>query len=199
MASYADINELIADVLPNVKPGNAPQVATITRITDSVSRFIDGYCDRPENYFAALGIGSPATPRRFRGRGKNFLPIARHVAGSATVTNFEVGGFYEHPINGWLYINNDAAASGGGYGDPLPGDEPGFADGALYIVNARWGFEATPTDIRLATEQIVGQIWDRGQGVIGEISPTGFVIERDIPLTARAFLDKWIRREHEIN
>jgi hypothetical protein len=150
------------------------------------------------------GSYSPATVRRYRGAGKNYLQIGRHVPGSVTVENVATDLFYEHTENGWLFAVDFAGQPGNaGYeSDDYSFRYPAcslFTDGALYLVTARWGFVATPDDIDLATKQIVQQVWDRGKGIIGTLSPTGFVVERDIPLTARLMLEGWTRREFELN
>lgn len=149
------------------------------------------------------GYYSPATVRRYRGAGKNYLQIGRHVAGSVTVENVGTELFYEHPENGWLFAVDLAGQPGSGYASDDHSFAPGYCNlfvaNALYLVSARWGFVATPDDIVLATKQISQQIWDRGKGIIGQISPTGFVIDRDIPLTARLMLEGWTKREFEQN
>lgn len=146
----------------------------------------------------------PASTRRYRGKGKNYLQIGRHVAGSATIPGTDSTLYYEHPENGWLYAVDNAAVAGVGGNDQYNSFDANFnkcffAKDALYLVSARWGFASIPMDITMATKQIVQQIWDRGQGVIGEVTPSGFVVEREIPLTARAFLQRWVRREFEVN
>lgn len=146
----------------------------------------------------------PASVRRYRGRGRNFLQIGRHVPGSVTIDGTSETLYYEHPETGWLYAvdNANVAGVGDGSGDgyiPDRSNQCFFADGALYLITGRWGFAATPADIVYATKLIVGHVWDRGQGVIGEVSPSGFVIERDMPLTAKTLLDRWIKREFEVN
>jgi hypothetical protein len=74
-----------------------------------------------------------------------------------------------------------------------------FVADAVYKVSARWGFAETPDDIVLACKMIAQHIWDRGQGTFGQVTPAGFVIERDIPPPARLILDNWKRKEFELN
>lgn len=198
--SYATIDDTILDVLTEVKSDE--QKASVGRLIEATSAFIDGFTNRPPGYFSALDDESEPTVRRYRGEGSNFLRIGRHVPGTVTIENVGASLYYEHPENGWIYSNDVNAqpgnVSGDGYGFRGRAERL-FACNGLYAVSARWGFSATPDNISMATKQIVQQIWDRGKGIIGQISPSGFVIERDIPLTARAFLTPYIRREFEIN
>ncbi len=149
-----------------------------------------------------VGSLSAAAVRRYRGNGKNYLQIGRHVRGTVSVENVGSSLYYEHPENGWLFATDVAGQPGSGY----EGDNDYrlqncnlFAANALYLVTARWGFAETPQDITMAVKQITQHIWDRGKGVIGQISPSGFVVERDIPLTAKAMLTNWIRRDFEVS
>lgn len=207
---YADRDETLRDMLPNVvisedpDEPNADQL-TVGRYIEAASRLVDTYTNRPDGYFAALAEDSEPTLRRYRGRGHNFLQIGQHVFGSiasvviGTATLAE-SAYYEHETNGWLYAADPTAGftvspefydyRDGGYS---------FPSGRLYTISARWGFAATPADIVAATKLIVQQIWDRGHGVIGEVTPSGFVIERDMPLTAKTMLTGRIRREFEVN
>lgn len=193
---YATVDETVTDVLTEVKTDG--QKETVGRIIEGVSSFIDLYCKRPVGYFAALEVDSDPTVRNYRGKGTNYLQVGRYVAGTATVQNVADALFYEGD-NGWLFAVDEAAQAGGPYGDFTTRPTVLFAKGALYAVSARWGFAETPPAIVQATKLITQQIWDRGRGIFGEISPGGFVIERDIPLTARAFLDAFVKREFEIN
>jgi hypothetical protein len=198
--SYADTDETIQDVLTGATSDG--QKETVGRLIEAASNLVDRYTERPENYFAALDNESEPTARRYRGNGKNFLMIGRHVIGSASVQGVADSLFYEHPENGWLF-SNDPAGVVASYGDDdVTNRTPNsmlWTNGALFIVSARWGFAATPSAIVHATKLITQHLWDKGKGVLGEVSPSGFVIERDIPPTARLALDVWKKRQFEIN
>jgi hypothetical protein len=221
---YATEAETRADVLSEVKDDDTEAIASIDRLLEATSAFIDQYCKRPNAYFVPVTPTTPAvvadpdadppveaspaiytgTLRRYRGTGSNFLQVGRFVPGTATVQNIAAELFYENQDRGsFLMATDNAGVAGSGYADDDLSNYSVsgrlFAQGSLYLVTAAWGFEATPPDIVMATKQIVQQIWDRGKGIIGQISPTGFVIERDIPLTAKTFLDGWIKREFELN
>jgi hypothetical protein len=156
------------------------------------------------------GFYSPATVRRYRGTGTNYLQIGRHVPGTVSIQNVSPAFWYENEANGWPFAVDAAAQVFGNVGDydtrgdlydmdyKLPRSRL-FGAGGLYLVTARWGFVETPVDIVMATKQIAAHIWDRGQGVFGQINPAGFVVERDIPKTAAEFIAHWRKREFELN
>jgi hypothetical protein len=179
---------------------NKTEIATaIDALAEAASRMIDRYTDRPTGWFEQAGTRDDPTERRFRGDGKNYLRIPRHV-GDASVTSPVVADstLYQND-KGWLVYNDGIANSGNGP-DYFPENSNCgfFAAGAIYIVSAVWKFETLPAEIELAAALIVGHIWDRGKGVIGQITPSGFVIERDMPPTAKTILENWKRREGEI-
>lgn len=198
--NYFDTEQLIADKLSDVTA--EADVESLERLGLAVSRFIDNYCKRPVDYFAAMPTGedTPAkTVRRFRSTGERFLRIPRHVAGSVELTNPAIAAdrFYESEANGWLYPATQPGVVGDDY---FAGDGVGqvFLNGALYEVTAHWYFAETPADILEAGKQIIESIWAKGKGVIGDVSPDGFVIDRAIPLTAAAMLKPYIKRQFEV-
>lgn len=207
--NYFDVGEVIADKIPDIKPAtgddvNADDLATVTRICESVSAFIDSYCKRRPGYFSAAvfdgdELDEAGTMRRYRGEGRNFLRIGNHVAGSVSIGSPAIADsrYYEHPENGWLYAIDSSNDNGGDY-YPDFSENKFFAAGQIYEVTAVWKFASTPADIIEAGKQIISNIWDKGRGVIGEVTPSGFVIEREIPLTARAILNLHRKREFEI-
>ena len=135
------------------------------------------------------------TPRRFRGAGENYLQMPPYVPGTASIDGIAPSVYYENDVNGWLFWN-DQNFNGGDY---FAGSRRGFFEaGRVYIVSARWGFAETPPPIVAATKEIAAAIWSKGAGIIGDVSPSGFVIERDIPITTKALLKPYIRREFEV-
>lgn len=208
---YAELGETIDDVLSEVK--SETQKETVGRIIEAASGMVDRYTNRPSGYFLPVPVVDPnddpitypTSVRRYRGTGTNFLQIGRHVYGTVSVENVGADLYYEHDENGWLFAND--APGQAGYADGGQGPDPWdrglksrlFANGSLYVVTAAWGFAETPSDVIFATKQIVQHIWDRGKGIVGELTPTGFVIERDMPLSARTALTGWIKREFELN
>jgi hypothetical protein len=197
LLNYFNVDKVIADKIPELKPAdgdaNAQNVETLTRLCEAVSAFIDNHCKRKSGYFSAAP--DTATARRYRGKGKDFLEIGVHVAGSVTVDSIASTAFYESDRNGWLYAVGEQPGNGSDFFATRPGQF--WGSGVLYTVNAKWGYAETPPDILEAGMQIIEQIWDRGQGVMGDVTPAGFVIERALPLTAIPLLKPYIKRQFE--
>lgn len=221
--SYADRDETISDVLSEVKSEGDKE--TVGRIIEAASAMVDRFTNRPSGYFAAVTPTTPAVAadpdadppviavaaiyptsvRRYRGTGSNFLQTGRYIPGTLSIENVGTDLYYTNAENGWPFANDVAGQAGfadGGQGPdryaPL-GRTRLFSNGALYVVTAAWGFAETPADIVFATKQITQHVWDRGRGIIGELTPTGFVVERDMPLSAKTALTGWVKREFELN
>jgi hypothetical protein len=192
--AYADLTQLKADYLPDVT--KASEIAAVTRILNNVSAFVDTYCRRTAGYFNPAS--DTATEKRFRGEGENVLRLPVHVFGSIDQVTIDgqvidTSNYYESDKNGWLYRE-----------DAVWLVDEGFAPyqlweaGRTFKVTAKWGYEATPADLQEAVRQIVVSIWERQKGVLGQVTPEGFTIERAMPLLAREVLDRYKRREFEI-
>jgi hypothetical protein len=187
MAVYADLDNLIADYLPEAK--SDAEKATLGRILASVTAAIDSYCKRRPQYFAPAA--EEASPRYLAGEGKNYLRLPVHVLGSI---NPEEGvDCNGHPITnwvergGWLYQTRGFGKLGGIW-----------QRGVEYTVNARWGYEATPDDVTEACRQLVVHYFERQSGTIGQVTPNGFVIDRDMPPTVKTLLAAYRRKEFEV-
>ena len=204
MPKYADLDNLLADYLPEATSAN--DRAAVGRILDNVSAFVDSYCRRAPGYFAGVEITPvapsteptfpPATVKQIRGEGRNFLRLPVHVFGTAEIQDFApAGNYYESDVNGWLYLDapvQNLFDSGDFY-------QPRFSDGRIYLVSAVWGYRNTPLDLSEAVRLIVKNIWETQDGVLGQISPAGFVTKPDlIPPDALLILDRYKRREFEI-
>ena len=184
--NYATLDEVISDCLPEVK--STTERAALGRFLEAASRAIDTFTKRPANYFAPAA--QPA-PRNFAGEGTNYLRIPIHVEGSIdSATGVQVGG---HPLTnwieqgGWLYMTKGFGSLGGVW-----------VRGSLYTVRARWGYEATPADIVMACKDLTTHYFNKHRGVIGQITPSGFVIERDVPPTIKPILAQYKRKEFEV-
>lgn len=179
--------------VPEANIADAGTIARIDAYIEAVSAFIDKYCDRPEAYF---GANNTASDRRYRGEGKNYLRVGKYHDTFSFVSPVVASSSIYYDANGWPRWNDQPLQNDSDY---FPADQPFFGSGALYVVNAKWGFAAIPPDIATATALIAGKLWDLGEGVIGEVTPSGFVLERELPLTARLLLDQYKRREFELN
>jgi hypothetical protein len=187
--TYATLDELIKDCLPEVK--STSEREALGRFLEAASRAIDTLTKRPANYYAPAA--AQPSPRNFRGEGTNYLRIPVHVAGSIdATTGVQVGGhpltnWIEHDQGGWLYMTHGFGSLGGVW-----------VRGALYTVFARWGYEETPADIVLVCKDLTAHYFNKHRGVIGQIAPSGFVIERDAPPTVKPILAQYKRKEFEL-
>lgn len=192
---YANVDDLIADLMPEAT--SQAEIDAIERVTAGASDFVDRYCNRPAGYF--LPASNTATARNFRGEGRRALRIPAHIRDSVTVTGIEASTYYESQDLGWLYFNAEVA--------PETGEVGSFDDyriwqkGKLYEVTAKWGYAETPVAIVEAVRQIVVRWYKTARGSFGadQVTPSGFIAERDIPAAARAILDTYRKREFEIN
>lgn len=196
MALYANLDNLIADYIPEAK--STREVAAVGRILDAASRFVDSYCRRAPDYFAA----SPTEPsmKRVRGEGMHYLRLPVHVFGSITQIDSETftawsASVYESDKSGWLYFetngfgNESSFTTGYGY--------TRWTENHAYKVTARWGYAATPLPIVEAVRLIVARIHSVQRGTIGQVTAEGFINERLIPQAARDLLAGFIKREFE--
>jgi hypothetical protein len=196
--AYADLNNLLADYLPEAK--SVAEKAAVGRILEAVSAFVDSYCRRPAGYFNPRGADTPASEKRIRGCGEHFLRLPVHVPGSIESvkhgeTVIAASSYYESENLGWLYLEN----SGLGLEETFfPAQNNRWIDGAIYKVRARWGYAATPLDLSEAVRQTVVRWWETQAGTLGQVTPNGFVTERDLPRSAKLILDRYKRREFEI-
>ncbi len=193
---YADKDLLIADYLPSAKSDSEKDA--IERILDAASAFADSYCKRLPGYFDPAA--AVATEKRVRGEGGRFLRLPVHVAGSVEQVTFygnviEASNYYESDKNGWLYLENNGFGLENTF---LEACDNRWLDEAIYKVKAKWGYAETPKDLSEAVRLIVVRIWETQRGTLGQVTPSGFVIERLIPPAAKEILDRYKKREFEI-
>jgi hypothetical protein len=196
---YADIDNLIADYIPEAK--SEKEKTAIGRILDSVSEYVDVHCKRVAGYFSP----SPDAPtvKRLRGEGQPFLRLPVHVFGSITEvkTAYESviapGAYYESEKNGWLYAEDDSLYSLYPEASFDLCSPTIWADGQTFKVKAQWGYAETPKPVAEAVRLITARIWSTQRGTIGQTTPEGFIQERLIPTAAKDLLKPFIRREFE--
>jgi hypothetical protein len=193
MARYADLDLLLADLLPELKSDEEKDA--VERTLDAASLFVDSYCKRPIGYFSP----SPnlATIRYFIGEGTSFLRIPEHVRGTVSVAFVDSSAWYESE-QGWLYSMN-AFDGFFEYESSGRNQYPLWVKNKRYAVSARWGYASTPDDVREAVRQITVKWFQTSRGIFGtsDVTPAGFIVERDLPLSARAILDNYVKREFE--
>lgn len=191
---YCDVENLISERFPDVV-GSEGQEA-IGLLVEAASRFVDNYINKPFGYF----LPSPliGTPRNYRGDGTKILRIHQHISGTVSITNLNIDDWYENTADGNLYRGESA-----NYSNIQPGwvfelnfntydrDIPCWIANRLYVITARWGYEEIPTDISEAVMQIVYRWWKTQAGTLAQITPNGYLVERDIPKPAKAILDNY--------
>lgn len=204
MAKYITTADLVGagNYLPSISADDVATIATLDKMVDAASRLADHYTTRGENAFDPATAQNPQT-RIFYGNGTSLLPlspfrISDFIGGSVTIPAGVViaEGGIETPnfrIDG---VGRMIALSPEGYLTPGVYVWP---DGAPVSVTGKWGFAATPPDIREATAQTVVRWW-RGKdeafsGVIGRINSDQTIIERDLPAPVRLILDLYRARK----
>lgn len=193
--AYCDVENLIEQRFPDVVKAESQEALEL--LVESASRFIDKYVKKPYGYF----LPSPAigTARTFRGDGGKILRLPKHIRGTCSITNLTIDDWYESPKDGDLYRGDSANFPNLRDGwvfelnfNTYDRDVPVWINNRVYEVTAQWGYEEIPADIQEATMQIVYRWWHTQAGTLGQITPNGFQIERDIPKSAKAILDNYL-------
>ena len=128
--------------------------AELDALIEQASRFFDLECGvEPEHFKAA---SDTATARTFYPDGTGFLRLDRYVPGSlnATITlpsGYTAPEFVER--NGYLIRSSSSVLVDTRYrADP-------WTIGVPVTVSARWGYAATPADVKLAVIELVLNLW----------------------------------------
>lgn len=146
--------------------GRMPMVqqATVEAIPDDqlddliemASRYFDLLCSVAPGYFEAAG--ATATARTFYGNGTNFLRLDRYVPGSLNATLAYPSGYTALDYaerDGYLVITDSTGV--------LSSRSLTFCNGwycgVPIVVTAKWGFEATPADVKLAVIEMGANLW----------------------------------------
>jgi len=155
--SYVTIAEVRA-VAQGMTTSGVPAApdSFVTDLIDRASRMFDHYCGVTEGYFEANGGSSSA--RVFYGDGTNYLRLDAYVAGSLNPTitmptGYTVPEFSEG--NGYLIRASNGVRPPGflcTLGWPWPAGVP-------VTVTAKWGFSATPSDVKQAIVEWVINLW----------------------------------------
>lgn len=129
-------------------------------LIEMASRFFDLICGVVPGYFDAAG--STATERTFYGDGTNFLRLDPYIQGSLNATLGYPSGYTaldyaerwteRHPH---LLITD----SSGVLSDRSSSFPYGWYSGVPITVTAKWGFQATPADVKLAVIELMANLW----------------------------------------
>lgn len=126
-------------------------------LIEKASRFFDLLCGKPPGYFEAAG--STASERTFYGDGSYFLKIDRYVPGSLNPTLTLVSGYTAPDFverGGYLQIT---ASNGARLSRSFSLSSEGWWPGVPITISAKWGFEATPEDVKLAIVELCVNLW----------------------------------------
>jgi hypothetical protein len=129
----------------------------LDKLIERASRYFDLLCGVDPEYFEPAGAS--ATARTFYGDGTHFLKLDRYVAGSLNAT-ISVPSGYTAPTfterQGYLQITSED-------GIPLTRSRYFWSEGwwpnVPITVTAKWGFAATPEDVKHAVIELAVNLW----------------------------------------
>lgn len=125
-------------------------------LIEMASRYFDLVCGvKPEHFEAA---GASATARTFYGDGTNFLRLDPYVEGSLNATLSYPSGYTALDYierDGYLVITD----SSGIISSRSLTFCNGWYRGVPISVTAKWGYEATPADVKLAVIELAANLW----------------------------------------
>lgn len=180
---------------------NAPVKATdayLTKLIERASRYFDLICGVEPGFFESAGVN--ATARTFYGDGTNFLRLDSYVNGSLNATisvpeGYEVPAFVER--GGFLVLSSNGnlahriapypSFSHNGYG--------GWWAGVPITVTAKWGFETTPADVKMAViEMVINLLRETDPAAVKLINTEGQVLREKMPPRVLAVAKRYQQR-----
>jgi hypothetical protein len=129
--------------------------AYINAVIERASRFFDHLCGVEDEFFEPAGM--TATTKIVYGDGGPYLRLPPYVAGTLNTTldvpdGYTVPSFVER--DGYLVLSS--SPSGTLLTRSVVGlNSSGWWDGLPITITARWGYEATPADVKLAVIEMV--------------------------------------------
>jgi hypothetical protein len=128
--------------------------AELDALIEQASLFFDLECGLPPEHFETAGVA--ATARTFYPDGTGRLRLDPYVAGSLNTTISLPSGYTAPEFverDGYLVRSSSSVLiDTRHWGDPWP-------IGVPITVTARWGYEATPADVKLAVIELVLNLW----------------------------------------
>lgn len=173
--------------------------AYLAKLIERASRYFDLLVGVTPGFFETAG--DTATARTFHGDGTNFIRLDAYVAGSldSAITvpdGYEVPAFIEK--DGYLILTT----SEGNLLHQLPPFPSwsrvgaGWWTGLPITVTAKWGYEATPADVKLAViELTINLLRETDPASIKLINAEGLAIREKAPPRVRAIAELHRRRE----
>lgn len=129
----------------------------VTNLIERASRFFDLLCGVEPGYFEAADVSE--SERTFYGDGTHYLKLDRYVEGSLNASislpeGYTVPEFIER--QGYLVISSSGVITQRYAPFPCAG---GWYAGVPITVLAKWGFESTPADVKLAVIELAVNLW----------------------------------------
>jgi hypothetical protein len=127
-----------------------------TKLIERACRFFDLLCGVSPGYFEE---GTTVSSKTFYGDGSHYLKLDRYVPGTLN-TSISLPDGYTAPEfiqrEGYLVISSSGILTSRFAPFPCNG---GWSAGVPVTVSAKWGFEATPEDVKLAVIELAINLW----------------------------------------
>jgi len=181
---------------------SGPVAATtdyLTKLIERASRFFDLAVGVPPQFFEPAG--ATTTPRTFYGDGTNFLRLDAYVAGTL-VAAITVPDGYTAPTfierDGYLVLTTSDNSLLHQW-PPFPSwwrIGAGWWAGVPITVMAKWGYAATPADVKLAViELTINLLRETDPASVKLINTEGLVLREKLPPRVWAIVELYRRRE----
>lgn len=177
--------------------------ATVTKLAnpelealiEQASRFFDQYCGLPEGYFNPP-LYPVATNKIVYGDGTHFLKLPPYVSGSLD-TDITIPDGYTAPAfierDGYLLLSSNGVVMH----QIVPYHHySGWYSGVPITVSAKWGFEETPQDVKLAVIELAINLWrETDPAEIKLVSIENQPLREEIPPRVKAIAKRYRARE----
>lgn len=195
---YASVDQLAARVPTlfgeSAEERTPAQQEAAELLLESISRAIDTETKREPGAF--MPASATATARAIYGNGKSCLEIPEHIPATVNPTVTTIAGetapkFAEY--RGMLCVTDERG---------VLSRSDVWREGVPYTITARWGYPATPADIReycliWARQRALLNSGDM-QGMVTQITRDGATLSRDdVPPVVRNGLKPWTLPETE--
>lgn len=179
---------------------NAPVKATdayLAKLIERASRYFDLICGVAPEFFESAG--STATARTFYGDGTNFLRLDAYINGSLNATisvpeGYETPAFIERDGHLVLSSNGNLAHRIAPY-PSFSINGTGWWNGVPITVTAKWGFEATPEDVKMAViEMVINLLRETDPAAVKLINTEGQVLREKMPPRVLAVAKRYQQR-----
>jgi hypothetical protein len=171
----------------------------LTKLIERASRFFDLVVGVAPQFFELAGPS--ATTRTFYGDGTNFLKLDAYVAGTLSTTLVVPDGYTAPTFierDGYLVLTSDNGSLLHQW-PPFPSwwrIGAGWWAGVAITVTAKWGYAATPADVKLAViELTINLLRETDPASIKLINTEGLAIREKLPPRVRAIVELYRRRE----